>query len=798
MASDVTRPLSAFLLALAWLTPSSVWANPTISITPAQGYEQVAEQLERWVENEIKAKGIPGLSIALVDHQEVVWARGFGLADSRARKPATAETVYRVGSISKLFTDLEVMRLVEQGALDLDISVERYVPSFAPKPLEGTDKKPEVTLRQLMSHRSGLVRESPVGSYFDPEEPSLAKTIESLNQTALVYPAEQKTKYSNAGIALAGYIVERVRNQPFAQILEKEVLGPLELGRTRYEPKGELADLLAKGVMGTWDGRTFPAPTFLLGTGPAGNLYSNVLDLGKFLSFVFDERRGAHASILKPETLRSMLEPQFAKAGDRAQFGLGFSLGELDGHPRFGHGGAIYGFSSELAGLRDQKLGVVVLANRDCVNGVTKQIANHALRLMLAAKANNPLPKLEVTSPLSQNVAQQAQGLYEGDGKRIELLARGETLLMTPLSGGTTSAIRRAGDTLLVDGLLDIGSTIELGENDLRIDGKRYRKLPPSKPDSAPERWLGLLGEYGWDHNVLYILEREGRLHALIEWFYLYPLEEVSPNRFRFPNYGLYDGETLEFVREGNARAKEVTAAQVRFVRRPIEGEDGATFRIKPLRPINELRDIALAAEPPRERQEFRKPDLVDITRVDPTIKLEIRYATDNNFMGTPLYTSARAFMQRPVAEALRKVQKSLQPRGFGLLIHDSYRPWYVTRMFWDATPGPSKIFVADPRKGSRHNRGCAIDLTLYALKTGRAVPMVGGYDEFSQRSYPEYPGGTSLQRWHRELLRRAMEVEGFTVNINEWWHFDYKDWNAYPILNTPFEQIEETGAGSD
>jgi D-alanyl-D-alanine dipeptidase len=340
------------------------------------------------------------------------------------------------------------------------------------------------------------------------------------------------------------------------------------------------------------------------------------------------------------------------------------------------------------------------------------------------------------------------------------------------------------------------GSKVEVKDDQVVLDGDTMSRAATTKPDPLPERWAGLIGEYGWDHNVLYIYEKEGKLHALIEWFFSYPLEEVSPDHFRFPNRGLYDGESVTFTRDEKGRAKEVVAAEVRFVRRPIEGEDGATFRIKPLKPVDALRVAALAAKPPNERGEFRAPDLVDIATVEPTIKLDIRYASSNNFMGTPLYTSARAFMQRPVAEALKKIHLSLKTHGYGILIHDAYRPWYVTKMFWDATPGPSKIFVANPEKGSRHNRGSAIDLTLYDLASGRPVPMVGGYDEFSQRSYPDYPGGTSLQRWHRELLRHAMEAEGFTVNVNEWWHFDHKDWSTYPILNVRFEDIDASRAG--
>ena len=211
---------------------------------------------------------------------------------------------------------------------------------------------------------------------------------------------------------------------------------------------------------------------------------------------------------------------------------------------------------------------------------------------------------------------------------------------------------------------------------------------------------------------------------------------------------------------------------------------------IHPVRPIKDLRTDALAASPPQEAGNFRDPELVELTTLDPVIHLDIRYATKNDFLGTPVYTQARAFMQRPAAEALVRALHKLQPLGYGLLIHDAYRPWYVTKIFWDATPPEGKIFVADPSQGSRHNRGCAVDLTLYDLATGKPIEMPGTYDEMSPRSFPDYPGGTSLQRWHRDLLRRAMESEGFTVYEHEWWHFDYKDWHEYPILNIKFEDL--------
>ena len=223
---------------------------------------------------------------------------------------------------------------------------------------------------------------------------------------------------------------------------------------------------------------------------------------------------------------------------------------------------------------------------------------------------------------------------------------------------------------------------------------------------------------------------------------------------------------------------------------RPDVAQAPTVFHIDPVRPVSELLPIALAATPPAESGEFRDSDLVEITALDATIKLDIRYATSRNFLGAPLYSQARAFLQRPAAEALVRVQKSLAAEGYGLLVHDAYRPWYVTRIFWDATPADKHEFVADPAKGSRHNRGCAVDLTLYTLRDGRPVEMPSVYDEMTPRAYPTYAGGSADQRLRRDLLRRHMEAEGFSVYEYEWWHFDYRGWNAYALQNARFEDI--------
>src|ERR1700716_1306198 len=143
--------------------------------------------------------------------------------------------------------------------------------------------------------------------------------------------------------------------------------------------------------------------------------------------------------------------------------------------------------------------------------------------------------------------------------------------------------------------------------------------------------------------------------------------------------------------------------------------------------------------QPPKEPGPFRQPDLVEVIKLDPTIKLDIRYATKKNFLGRPVYKQARAFLQRPAAEALVRINQALRMKGYGLIIHDGYRPWYVTKIFWDATPDDKKMFVANPAEGSKHNRGCAVDLSMYDLKTGEPVSMPSGYDEMSPRAFAKY-----------------------------------------------------------
>ena len=775
------------------LTLFSACENRSGHIRASGEYREVASKVSDAIHYEMVDKALNAVSIVLVKDMEILWARGFGVEDLNKSTKADANTVYRVGSVSKLFTDIGIMQLVEKGEVDLDAPITDYLPEFRPR----SRFKREITLRQLMSHRSGLLREPLVGNYFDDDEPTLEATVKSIIDSDVIYAPESKIKYSNSAIATVGYVLEKLKGEPFASYLRKNVLLPMGLTHSAFEPLPDITNRLADATMWSYDGRVFDAPTFELGMSPAGSMYAPVVDLGQFMKVLFNDGKGPNGPVIKKETLQLMLTSQFNDGKDQRHnvgFGIGFSLSEQGGYKRVGHGGAVYGFSTQLYALPEVKLGVAVTSSVDVTNTITRRVATYALDCLLAVENGKPMPDYEKTSSVNEKTVALLVGHFVSDnGKRLKLINKYGTLYME--NDRFQTRIRQLNGRLVTDSQISYGSPIDYDEDGrtVTMGSTVYNREKYLKPMPIPKPWQGLIGEYGWNHNILYIYEAYGKLTALIEWMEKDILTEVEKDVFAFPvKGGMYHGEKMRFKRDRNGIATQVQIENGPiFFRRDIGVDHGKTFRIDPLEPVGVLRKIALSASPPSE-QKKNDPDLVELRTLDSTIKYDIRYATTNNFMSAVFYRSAHAYMQRPAAESLVRVNKKLKAFGYGLLIHDSYRPWYVTKMFWDATPDDKKIFVANPESGSRHNRGCAVDLTLYDLDTGAVVEMVGGYDEMTDRSFPDYVGGTSQQRWHRELLRRSMEAEGYTVYEAEWWHYDYKTWNDYPILNLTFEALEQ------
>jgi D-alanyl-D-alanine dipeptidase/CubicO group peptidase (beta-lactamase class C family) len=750
------EPVKGPALAAAILA-SALTLRAQDSLAPRAAYAPTAALLARFIEHEMADKDLPAVSVALVDGGEIVWARGFGHARPRDSVPATARTVYRVGSVSQLVTDFAIMRLADHGKLELDAPVTRYLPDFRPaNPFGGA-----ITLRQLMTHRAGLVREPPVGSTFDSTAPPLAAIVASLNRTTLVFPPGARYQTSDAALDVVGYVLERAVEQPFPRYLHDSVLVPLGMTHsTFFEPAPDLAPDLATATMWAPDGRRFAGPTFRRDA-PGDALYTTVTDLGRCLASLF-----AEPSVLSP--------------------GLGFSESSLDGHRRVGLDGAGYGFAATLAALPADTLGVVVVTTLNGANAVTDRLADAALRAMLAQRAGAALPDPPITRPLAPATARLAAGHYTRGSRSVDLLERAGQLLLARDGSVVPTRVRASGDSLTFDDPLAFGGSVRLlrERGAVVVDADTFVRSPDPRPEPPPARWRALFGEYGWGYATLFVFERAARLHALIGWTEDDALTPISDSVFAFPPTSRYEGERLMF------RAGAAVAGGVRLPRRAIGPQSGGQLKVRPLRPVAELLAAAKTASPPAESGSVRPADLVDLGTLDATIRFDIRYATTNNFLGSVFYSTAHAFLQRPAAEALVRVQRRLRAQGYGLLVHDGYRPWYVTKTFWDATPPALRWLVADPAQGSRHNRGCAVDLTLYDLRTGRPIDMGGTYDEATERSYPDYPVATDLQRWHREVLRQSMEDEGFTRISDEWWHFDYRDWREYPILNVAFEEL--------
>jgi D-alanyl-D-alanine dipeptidase/CubicO group peptidase (beta-lactamase class C family) len=743
----------------------------------------VGGQVAGFVERQLREHGIPGAVVAVLDRNaegERRWQEGFGAWRPDGARPMPGDAVLRVASISKLFTATAAMVLVERGVLDLDAPVQRWLPEFAPvNPFGGA-----ITLRHLLGHRAGLVREAPVGHYFTPDEPTLLATVASVNQTELVHAPGSAFKYSNPGLGVVGEIVARATGKPFEEAVRELVLEPLDLRDSDFAARADLLVRQARGVMWTYDGRAIPTPEFAFGYGPAANLRTTAADLCTFAASWFPEAR---MRVLRPESQASMwVLPDGATSG----CGLGFFVRDLDGHRMVGHGGAVYGFASSLLALPEQGIAVAVVLTKDFANDVAEAIAERALRAALANRAGTKVAPPTYPVAVGQQRAQKLAGHYRVGQDWVELYARGDALVYDPNIGVRTRMRVAADGALVSDDVLSLGSRrLTFLANGNLHDGREEYVRDDGKPAAPPAELLDLLGEYGWDHDVLVVYEDRGQLGVLIEWVVRDLPERIGPDRYRF-NPGMYTGDTLAFERDANGKVAAAVVGGARFVRRPDAVPGG--FRITPRAPIANLRAAAAEAAPPRISptridNRFQPSELVDLAALEPSLKFDLVYATANNFLGTAVYpANARAKLQRPAAEALVRVHRALATHGYGLLVFDAYRPWHVTKVFWDATPDAQRHFVADPSRGSRHNRGCAVDLTLYDLATGQPVEMPSGFDEFTPRAYPDYPGGTSQQRWHRELLRRAMEQAGFTVYEHEWWHFDYATWPDYAIGNEP------------
>ena len=522
---------------------------------PAADYTGAVEALETVVQAEMREWGLGGVAVALVDDQHLVYAGGFG--------QAKRDSVFRVGSISKLFNALAVLQQVEAGRLELDAPL---APELLPlNPFPGA---PAVTLRQILCHRSGLQRESPVGGYFDPTQPGLAATVASLRAGVLVTRPGEKTRYSNIAPSLAGWRVERAAQEPFETYVQRHLLTPLGMTHSAWTLARVPHERIAPAQMRVADGRggwtRRAAPLFDLGTRPAGNLFSTAEDLARFASALL----AGGAGLVKPETLQEMWRPQLTP--DQAGFGLGFMVGKFRAHRAISHSGAVYGYSTSFVLLPAEKLGVIVLGSEDVVNGRIHHINDAALDLLLEAKlGEKPAPTAPVVSP--KDLA-AFTGEYESQSYWARLEFR-EGRLGGEISGQPTRFTPAGGLNFTIQSRLEDATPVVFERNEagastgFKLGSQQFTRVAAQTP-RLPEVWRGFLGSYGPDFIPVVVSERHGHLYAMTENMLDYRLTPVNRHVWALPP-GLYADEHLVFLTDREGHPHSINFANMILTRRP-------------------------------------------------------------------------------------------------------------------------------------------------------------------------------------------------------------------------------------
>ncbi|MBL8265033.1 serine hydrolase, partial [Steroidobacter sp.] len=727
---------------------------PAIATAAATGSDgswiKAGEAALSAVEQERAARDIPSIVVGIVTRDGLVWSGGVGHSDADGKLPVDARTVYRIGGLTQAFTAESLRSLAARGVVALDAPVQRYLPEFQPRNTFGG----EITLRQLLEHRSGLVRMPPRGNHFDLEPVTLADAVTSLNATALVAKPGTAYKYSDAGYAVIARVLEVAAGKAFDQVLAETVFAPRAMTRTSLRAD---RSSLAHSIVAPFDGERFTATVFDTGVAASVGAYSNLSDVARFAQFLL----GRDANALGGELTR----------------------GSLDGHASASLSGGLYGYTTGLSLFPADGFAVVTLIAIDSAQPVLQRVRDYTARQVFASRGKQRRPVVEPSTKLTVAQAHRLQSHYSDGKHSLDIRIVDQRLFLE--APEVAGELRQRGSRIVVDDLSTSGDELQVDPKGRSVTfrGVVYQRTEWARPPEANDELVGLVGEYGWFHNIVRVYERDGEAYARVEWSQHHKLERIGEDSYRFPSAGPYSNEELKFMRDERGVGMAVSLSGFVLPRRDLGAETEVRGRIN-ARFVPELLAGAKKHSPPVESGRFRKPDLVEVHTVEPGTKLDVRYATAENFMGAPFYDSPRFFLQRPAADALVRAHRKLAEQGFGIALFDGYRPWYATRMFWDAVPPESRPFVADPSQGSRHNRGCAADISLFDLKTGKVVDMVGRYDEPSSRSSPLHVGGTSLQRWRRDLLKNAMEAEGFDVIVNEWWHFDFGEWRQYPIMN--------------
>ncbi len=353
-----------------------------------------------WIEEQQAYHGWPGIAVGIVYDQDLVWSAGFGYADLQQGTPMTSRTLFRIASITKLFTCTGIMQLRDQGKLRLDDPVQKYLPWF--KIQSQFSDAGIITIQQLMSHTAGLPREADFPYWTDHQFPTLGQIIQKLPDQELIYPPETKWKYSNLGIALLGEIIARISGQDYARYIETNILQPLGMTSTCVNLTDEFRARLAIGY-----GRRLPDGmrkimpfTDAKGLTPAANMSSTVEDLAKFIAWQFRMNEPRGDRVLKASSKREMHRVHWLQPNWQSGWGLGFSISHRNQRTFVGHGGWVAGYRSQITFCPEEKIGVIVFINAD--DGAPSFLANHIYDTIAPAIQEATRVVSPVSSPPSE------------------------------------------------------------------------------------------------------------------------------------------------------------------------------------------------------------------------------------------------------------------------------------------------------------------------------------------------------------------------------------------------------------
>ncbi len=545
--------LPATLAALALTSLHSMSADPD--------YSSAVARLETAVQQEIKDYGIGGIAVALTDGQRLVHAAGYGEAER--------DSVFRAGSVSKLFNAVAVMQLAELGKLSID--AEFVTLPGAVLPVNPFPEAPAITLRQMLCHRSGIQRESPVGGYLDDSRPSQKATCDSVRGCVVVTPPNAKTRYSNIVPTLAGEVVATVSGEAFQKYQAAHIFAPLGMTKSAWLVKDVPGGKVLKSRLRVADGKGGftheECPLFDLGTVPAGNLFTTAPDLAQFIMMLDGKGQGKNGRVLQEATLAEMWKPQLVPDGT---FGLGFALGKFREHRTVGHNGAVYGHSTALTYLPDTRLGVVVIGNEDIVNARIGKLANLALSLMLERKLGEKLPAAPAPVSLSDKALEKFAGVYESQSFWCELSVKNGRLegsyssqpcAMTPAGENNFLLNSRIHDDVPVTFTVD-GGAVSFAA------GPQQFKRGGLKRAGIPAEWRRFLGSYGPKFIPIVVHEKFGRLYATTENMVDYRMTPVNRHTFLLPP-GMYDDEHAVFLTNPDGSVHSVDFCNMILPRRP-------------------------------------------------------------------------------------------------------------------------------------------------------------------------------------------------------------------------------------